>query len=228
MGYNVICISSTDGSGAQEIGRAVARAVGFRYIDEEIVSNAAAEAGVQKEVIEDVERRKTAIGKILDRLSAVGAAADPQLAASVDAQVNAVAIGMAIPHQATKRSSEEFRGLIRSAIDEIMIRGNVVIHAHGASQSLAGRDGVLRVLITGSPRVRTARLIEGGMEAGDAASAVKKGDAARADYLKRFYAMEAEEPTDYDLVFNTDNLSAEEVSSLIAALGEPVGAAAAV
>ena len=39
----------------------------------------------------------------------------------------------------------ELRGLIRSAIDEFMAAGDVVILAHAASHSLAGRERVSRV-----------------------------------------------------------------------------------
>ena len=36
---------------------------------------------------------------------------------------------------------------------------------------------------------------------------VENADAARADYLNRFYGTKAELPTQYDIVVNTDRLS---------------------
>jgi cytidylate kinase len=44
---------------------------------------------------------------------------------------------------------------------------------------------------------------------------VAASDAARADYLKRFYKLGAEVPTIYDLVLNTDRITAEEAAGLV-------------
>jgi cytidylate kinase len=48
---------------------------------------------------------------------------------------------------------------------------------------------------------------------------VKDADAARRDYLKRFYGVDEELPTHYDLVVNTDVLSVERAADLIAQAG---------
>ena len=40
-------------------------------------------------------------------------------------------------------------------------------------------------------------------------------DAGRADYLKRFYGVDEESPTQYDLVINTDVLSLEQAADLV-------------
>jgi cytidylate kinase len=45
---------------------------------------------------------------------------------------------------------------------------------------------------------------------------MKESDAARADYLKRFYGVAHELPTHYDLVVNTDRLSSDQAASLLA------------
>ena len=47
-------------------------------------------------------------------------------------------------------------------------------------------------------------------------------DAARADYLKRFYNEDQELPTHYDLVVSTDKLSAEQATGLIVAAAKAV------
>ena len=44
---------------------------------------------------------------------------------------------------------------------------------------------------------------------------VARGDRNRADYLKRFYRV-TEQPIHYDLVINTDTLTADEAADLIA------------
>jgi cytidylate kinase len=67
-------------------------------------------------------------------------------------------------------------------------------------------------------RDRWARRLaqELGLEEQAASKRVKESDAARADYLRRFYEVDHELPTHYDLVFNTDALSVEQVAALVA------------
>jgi cytidylate kinase len=218
MGARVICISTSDGSGGEEVAVGVAAALGFPVISEEILSRAAAEAGVSLETVADVERRKTFMSKLVARLVPNSAgASDPAFRQSVDAQVTAGLVGVALPLEGGPRlSSDELRGKIRSAIDEYLAYGDVVILAHAASHSLAGREGVLRVFVTGSRDARSARLAASRLiSAKDADSLVDTGDANRADYLKRFYGIQEELPSHYDLVVDTDNVSVNDASQMI-------------
>jgi cytidylate kinase len=111
----------------------------------------------------------------------------------------------------------EIRALIREAIEHMAAQGNVVIVAHAASHALPARSDVLRVLVTASPDVRAKRVGDSeGLDRSGAARAVKKSDAARYDYLRRFYDLKDELPTQYDLVLNTDVLSDDRAVQLIA------------
>ena len=88
--------------------------------------------------------------------------------------------------------------------------------AHAASHALAGRQDALRVLVTASPATRASRVAEAeGLDETRAARAIKDADTGRADYLRRFHAVEQELPTQYDLVLNTDQLSPEQAAALI-------------
>ena len=108
------------------------------------------------------------------------------------------------------------RGLIRSIIEEVADAGNAVIVSHAASMALGQREDVLRVLVTASTQVREQRLAAAlGIDEKEAAQTVKRSDAGRADYIKRFYGISAELPTHYDLVINTDQLSPEDAAQLI-------------
>ena len=225
MGARVISISFSDGSGGEEVAMAVAAALGFPVISEEILSRAAAEAGVSLETVADVERRKTFMSKITARLVPNSAAAsDPTFRQSLDAQVTAGLIGIALPLESGPRlSKDELRGKIRSAIDEYMAHGDVVILAHAASHSLAGREGVLRVFVTGTREARSARLAASRLLSDkDAAKLVDTGDANRADYLKRFYGIESESPSHYDIVVDTDGITVEEASQMVVAAAASV------
>src|SRR3954453_23692785 len=54
--------------------------------------------------------------------------------------------------------TDKLRGLIRDAVVATAEEGNVVIVAHAASFALAGRDDVLRVLVTASSDSRVERV----------------------------------------------------------------------
>jgi cytidylate kinase len=118
--------------------------------------------------------------------------------------------------------TETLRDLIRSAITRAADEGKVVIVAHAASYALTDRDDVLRVLVTAPDETRVARIAE--EEEVDAKRAAKRlgdSDKGRAVYLERFYGIKTEQPTDYDLVVNTDRLTTDEAAALVVAAAGP-------
>ncbi len=90
-----------------------------------------------------------------------------------------------------------------------------MIVAHAASFALAGRN-VLRVLATASTQTRIERMaIARGVDEREATRLIRDDDAARADYLKRFYGVDRELPSHYDLVVNTDVLTPERAADVV-------------
>ena len=206
MACRVVCISSEDGAGAHEAALAAAQSLGFRLIDEDIVTRAALEAGVDEHVVADVERRKSALVRLIESMGTAGSAG------------MGAGYVMAPPEAGgpDQPPSDDVRGLIRSVIEETAGEGKVVIVAHAASLALGERDDVLRVMVTASPQTRQRRFAEAlGLDDKEAGRMLKRSDAGRADYIKRFYGIAAELPTHYDLVINTDKLSPEQAARLI-------------
>jgi cytidylate kinase len=203
MPYATVCVSSEDGAGAADAARLAAEALGLRVIDEDIVTHAAVEAGVDRDVVADVEQRRSKLVRVLEGLGPASSG-----------------MGWAAPDTAAynQPASDDLRGLIRSVIEETASAGGVMIVSHAASHALAERDDVLRVLVTASPQTRRSRLATAlNVDEGEAARLIKRSDAGRADYIKRFYGVGSEQPTDYDIVINTDKLSPEAASQLIVA-----------
>ena len=197
MTRTVICVSHATGAGGHEVGRLVADRLGFRLVDEEIVARAAEKENLDPNDLADVERRKSLLERILRDLGSVG-----------DAE--------AFVPFVLQQDPGSLRALIRQTINETADEGNVVIVSHAASYALAGRDDVLRVLITASPATRVGRLAAAeGLDEKKATKSIGANDAGRADYLKRFYGVGSEEPVHYDIVINTDAISAGKVAELI-------------
>ena len=196
-----MCISHATGAGGEEVGRLVAERLGFHYIDDEIVASAAAKAGIPPGEVADEERRKSFVSRFLEAWSQGGG---ETWALTGSGSLSA----------ADELSRDDVRALIRETVEQTAARGNVVIVAHASSHIVEPGHEALRVLVTASPDTRAERL--GGA---DAARAVKEADAARRDYLKRFYGVDDESPTHYDLVVNTDALSIEQAARLVAEAG---------
>jgi cytidylate kinase len=106
--------------------------------------------------------------------------------------------------------------MIQAAIHEVAAAGRAVIVAHAASMTLAGTEGVLRVLVTASAVTRARRVAaSAGMSEAEATAAIAQADRNRQDYFRRFYEIREEQSTHYDLVINTDVLTAEQAGDLI-------------
>jgi cytidylate kinase len=202
----VVAISRAIGAEGERIGALVSERLGFRYVDEEIITRAAEKQGVDPSMIADAERRKSVIQRVLEGLGQSGAA-------------GAIPGGATwVPDDSSELAqSHDLRDLIRETIHETAARGDVVIVAHAAAFALAGRDDLLRVLITAPVEIRTRRLAEArGADEAQAAKELKRSDEARAAYLKTFYGVERELPTHYDLVLNTETLEPDAAAGVVA------------
>jgi CMP/dCMP kinase len=196
-----MCLSHTTGSGGDEIGKRVAERLGYLYLDEDIVARAAAEGGLEPRDIASEERRKSLASRLLETFAEGGG----------DAWTLGAAHGMEVLRPA------DIRALIRETIVQTAARGKVVIVSHAASYALERGPDTLRVFVTASPKTREERIAvaaDGG-ERAQAARVIKDSDAGRRDYLKRFYSIDSESPTDYDLVVNTDQLSSEQAAEIV-------------
>ena len=201
MARAVVCISHATGAGGEDVGKQVAEQLGYVYVDEEIVARAAAAGGLEPRDVADEERRKSFAIRMLEALGE--GSAEVWMAGGVPGTIEGL-------------KPADVRALIRETVEQTAARGNVVIVAHAASYALEPGPRTLRVLVTASPTTRTQRVgATEGVAAADAERIVKDSDSGRRDYLKRFYSVDRESPTDYDLVLNTDALSSEQAAEIV-------------
>ncbi len=206
MSARVVSISRTLASGAEEIGSAVAERLGFRYVDDEIVDRAARMVQVDPRVVAKAEHRQPLVNRILEWLASPSE--------------NAARGSLSSGH-APLLVTEDYRAIIRGVVYETAKKGDVVIMAHAASMAIATLKGVLRILITASEATRVKRIaVAQTLGDRDALKAIKDSDEERAEYFKRFYQIEEERPTHYDLVINTDVLTGEQAAGAIVAAAQ--------
>jgi cytidylate kinase len=199
MGYRAIALSQVYGSGAESIGRAVARQLGFGYLNEAIVAQVASDYGVDPAIVSEAEQRKS----FFSRLAEMAGRGAPEV----------------MQETSLFDETDTLLWLIRDAVRDAADRGNVVLVAHGACYACSGRSDVLRVWVTAPPSVRASRVASAlGVSDKEAAKSVRQQDAARASYLKRVYGVGEESNTDYDVVINTERLTKDAAVGLILGL----------
>lgn len=198
----MVCVSYETGSCGEEIGKQVAERLDYLYVDEEIVAGAAAQGGLEPRDIADEERRKSFASRVLEVLAEGGG--------------DAWTLGAGVTAAMESLRPEDIRALVRETVVQTAARGKVVIVAHAASYAIEPSPSQLRVLVTASPKTRTQRVsAKETLDEAQGLTLVKNSDAGRRHYLKRFYGVDRESPTDYDLVINTDILSPEQSADII-------------
>lgn len=216
MAATVVCISRTDGADGEAVGVDVASELGYRYVDQEIVFRAAEKAKVDRSAVENAEHRKSFVRRLLENLPNPVSLAEPNSGPNHPFSLRPQA----------ESESWDIRDVIRSVIADLADEGRVVIVSHAASMALAGKPHVLRVLVTASPGVRAQRVSRGGkwLEPSAATAAIRDADRNRQDYFRRFYGVDREEPTDYDLVVTTDVLNAKQAAAIVCSAARIAGA----
>jgi cytidylate kinase len=198
----VVCVSHATGSGGEEVGKLVAERLGYLYLDEEIVGRAAAQGGLESGDVADEEQRRSFASRVLEVLAEGGG--------------DAWMLGGGVAAAMESLRPADIRALIRETVVQTAARGRVVIVAHAASYAIESGAASLRVLVTASPKTRAQRVsAKEALDEAQAVRTVKHADAGRRDYLKRFYGVDRETPTDYDLVINTDILSTEQAAEIV-------------
>jgi cytidylate kinase len=200
MGYRAVALSQVDGAGGESIGPEVAKRLGFGYLNDAIVSQVADEYGTDAAAVAQAERRKT----FFERVALAAARGGVENVAPAPAYLD---------------DSSTVLALIRDVVVDAAARGDVVLGAHAACYACADQLDVLRVSITAPMPSRVARVAAAkGISDKDAAADLKRSDAGRANYLKTVYGVRDEASDHYDVVVNTDRVSAAATIDLIVGL----------
>jgi len=200
METRVVSISRTLAAGGEEVGRLVANELGFRYVDDEVIMRASAQAGVSPATIAQAEHSRSLSARIVEAISPEHTQFE----------------GVPVTLSADRAERENYQGLIQWVVQDVAREGQVVFVAHGTAITLANMSGNLRVLVTGSPEARSERLMgANGLNQRQARKAIQDSDRERRDFFRRMYNLRQELPTHYDLVINTERLTVPEAAKLV-------------
>ena len=204
MNTKVIAVARQVGASGEEVAREVARRLNYRYVDYQIVQDAAQEAGASPEAVSEAERAPSLLTRILETL-----ARNPSMPEAVWANPTPLA-------ESPLYTSADYRKFIQDVITDIANTGNCVIVGHGGQAVLRGRPDVLRTLITGSPDTRARRLAKGmGIDEKEALKTIQRSDHDRVIYMDRFHNIGWLSPDSYDICVNTDHFNVEQAAEIV-------------
>jgi hypothetical protein len=213
---SVVTVAMATGAEAEEIGVDVAKALGFRCVNGQLITRAAQQERVTPEAIDEVEHSAPLIRRILDK---IGTLSTPAMVTESSAVLSVATWNLGESPRVGSDQAAKYRTVILEVISAVAREGNAVIIAHGAGIFLAGMPGVLRTFVTGSPAVRGRRLAAAKqLDERRALRRIEHTDRERRAFLERFFDLHRELPTNYDLVINTDVLPSQAaVAAIVAA-----------
>lgn len=204
MNTRVVTIARQVGTAGEEVAQGVADALGFRYVDYQIIQAAADEANVSPETVSEAEHMPSLMTRILEAL-----ARSPAIPAAgwVD-PVSLTASPLSM--------STDYRRFIERVILDLAEQGNCVILGHGSQVVLRNRVDTVSALITGSNEHRARRIMAGmGVDEKLALKTVERTDSERIDYFHRFYDTGWLTPCTYDLCLSTDHLNPSQAADVV-------------
>jgi CMP/dCMP kinase len=206
----LITISRQYGAGGSEVARRVAASLGWRVVDNELVEEIAARAGLPAE---DVAEREERVPSFAERLARTLAASTPEL------------FPKALPGGTLPKMQErELVRITESVVEEAAAKGRLVLVGRAAPAVLARQRDTLHVrLVAPKPFRIQAAIIRLGVDARKAAEVVNDSDSTRARYHRQYYGRDWNDAVNYHLVLNTGALGLEGATELIVARARALG-----
>jgi hypothetical protein len=189
--YSFVTISRDLGSLGDEIARLLAMRLGWHVFDKEIVNHISANSHVRETLVEQLDERvRTRIQDNMLRL-------------------------FSIP-ESTPFGCEEYHEALVKTLIYLAALGNAILVGRGANFALRGERGGLHIRLTASPQIRIQRLSERwGLSQDQAAKRMHEKDIERSAFIRHHFDQDLEDVRSFDLVFNTDRLSPEQVAGAI-------------
>lgn len=196
----VLAIARQLGSGGAFIGQSVARRLGMKYVDREILQEACAQLGTADEAaVEAFEERPDTLWSRIARFVVAGAPDAPYVPP---------------PPKINEGKVAEVEGRI---IQEIAAREDAVIVGRGAAHILSGRPHVVRVFVHAPEPFRVAEAQRAyNLDLDDAREMVRRSDYDRARFVERLTGRSWIDATLFDLTVDKSLVSIELASEMVA------------
>jgi len=233
----VITFSGTLGSGAREIAQLVARRLRLDYVDREILARTAQSLGVSVAAVEQRDERPATLGErvasmlsnFLERSAVAGGdpALGPESLAVLLSRTYSEAVGER-PSGPAELDERRYMRTITGVIEALAEGGNVVLVGRGSPVILRDRPGSLHVLTMAPLEMRAQRIaLREEIAVAEARRRVQESDRGRAGFHRKFFKIDADDPSLFDLVICTGRLSYEVGADLTVTAARALGASPA-
>ncbi|MBN2706938.1 MAG: cytidylate kinase-like family protein [Deltaproteobacteria bacterium] len=216
---SVITFSKEYASGGLEIAKALAKKLGYEYVDKEIVRQVADHAKVSHQEVLDFEEEghiniRAHLSRIIDldifkKSHKHPEAETEELETSYDERDK-------IPYSFDTQGwidSDIYREMICKVISDLGRQPNVIIVGRGGQCILKEQAGVINIRIIAAMADRIARLQVENPDLSDsqAQKQIEAMDKKSREYIKFYFNEDWKDPKLYDAVINTSRLSDERV-----------------
>jgi cytidylate kinase len=182
----ILTISHQMGAGGPEVGMAVAQRLGYRYVDQELLQDAVRRYGLAEEKLSHLDESK------------------PSLFERFDAETR---------HYIT---------ILQTTLLEFAEVDNVVLMGRGGQWLLRGIPHVVRIRLIAPFEHRVRQWVKRSTELARetpnqraAADFLRRDDGEKRGRMRYLYEVDVDEPTLYDIVFNTEKLPYEAIVDMI-------------
>ena len=222
----VITINGTIGSGTFEIGQNVAELLELNYVDRMVLAEAARRVGspvgalIEKEqrVIRFRERLGRFLQTMLERSAISGVSGEPYFGRGIEMLPAETYTELAGESSSAQNVNDQaFIEATTAVIQDLADGGNVVIIGRGSNMILADVPGVFNVSLVAPVESRIDNIMrreELGRE--EAAAYVESLEEARVTFFRKFFKVEANDPTLYHMVLNTGLLPPANAAQTVA------------
>lgn len=204
----VITISRQFGAGGSEVARRVAEALGWRVVDNELVEQVAARAGMSPTEVAEREERAPSF---IERLTRTLAAQNPELFP---------------PQDGTVKDMDE-ASLVRvteTVVAELARQGKVVMVGRAAPAVIGQQENSLHVKLVAPKPFRIQMVVERfGCTAEEAGRQMGEVDAQRTRYHKDYYQRDWNDPVNYHMTLNTGLLGLDGAAAVIVGRARELG-----
>jgi len=194
-----ITISRRFGSGGATLGARIAKRLGYRYLNDELVKEVAKQVGVSVKDITSIEKRKrpSKLMLFLEKVIRVDIIERKRRYKPIDVK--------------------EYIDGIREVILKEYEQGNCVIIGRGSHYILQNKPDVIHLLVVASKRFRLKFLMDTyGLREEQAERAIERADMIRSDFLYYFSQRENhDDPLLYTICFNMDRISMNEAEEMV-------------
>lgn len=191
------------------IGTMLARSLGYRLVDRDLVREAAAALGWSEAAVEEFDEKTGGLGRKMMEALVRGMS-------GFAATESATAFGTSYQEAVAMPSSERYMETLRAMIESLADEGDVIIVGRGAQAILASHPDTVHVRVACPVEERARRVaVRTGIDVESALERVLSSDREREAWHKKYFGIDYRSPYHYSLVVNSGEMSEELATHLI-------------